>query len=277
MARVPRTGTVQAAGVRVALRSWGEGGDTLVMLLHGGGAHAAWWDHIGPHLAVTGQVVATDLSGNGDSEWRREYQLDLWADEVRSAIDSLRAGRSVHVIGHSIGGIVALQAASAGNPASIASVIAVDPPIRLPSPEETRRRARLASSPTTVFPTETDVSSRWKPSPVQEVLPFIRDHVARTSSTPTAGGYTWKFDPSNFHRPLPDIAAWPQVDCPALVLRAENGMMPADLTVTFMKRLGTKASIVDLPGSFHHVMLDQPLVLIAAINAWLMAQSGVSA
>ena len=47
------------------------GGDpkrTLV-LLHGGAAHAHWWDFVAPELAPYGQVVALDFRGHGGSDW----------------------------------------------------------------------------------------------------------------------------------------------------------------------------------------------------------------
>ena len=59
-------------GVPVAYRMWGSSQNGRgIVLVHGGGAHSRWWDHIGPLLAADRRVIAIDLSGHGDSG-RRE-------------------------------------------------------------------------------------------------------------------------------------------------------------------------------------------------------------
>ena len=40
-----------------------------LVLLHGGGANAHWWDHLAPTLAERFHVVALDFRGHGDSDY----------------------------------------------------------------------------------------------------------------------------------------------------------------------------------------------------------------
>src|ERR1700704_6445798 len=56
---------VEVAGTPISYRSWGEPGSAGLLLVHGGGAHARWWDHIAPLLTSGRRVVAMDLSGHG--------------------------------------------------------------------------------------------------------------------------------------------------------------------------------------------------------------------
>src|SRR5512146_408751 len=45
-------GTATRDGVRIAYRMWGGPSARGIVLVHGGGAHSRWWDHIAPMLAV---------------------------------------------------------------------------------------------------------------------------------------------------------------------------------------------------------------------------------
>jgi pimeloyl-ACP methyl ester carboxylesterase len=72
-------GSVDVDGARIRYRAWGNRGACGVVLVHGGAAHARWWDHVGPQLSSGMRVVAPDLSGHGDSDWRKQYSLEYWA------------------------------------------------------------------------------------------------------------------------------------------------------------------------------------------------------
>lgn len=74
---VPRT--VSVSGTDIAYRQFGPydgNGSSGIVLVHGGAAHARWWDHIAPLLATGRRVVAIDLSGHGDSGRNDKYTLD---------------------------------------------------------------------------------------------------------------------------------------------------------------------------------------------------------
>src|ERR1700721_2676799 len=57
---------VEVDGCRIHLRVWGDEEQPPVVLVHGGGAHSGWWDHIAPFFSRTHRVIAHDLSGHGD-------------------------------------------------------------------------------------------------------------------------------------------------------------------------------------------------------------------
>ena len=79
-------------GVPVAYRMWGGPSGRGIVLVHGGGAHSRWWDHIAPLLAADRRVIAIDLSGHGDSGRRESYTIDRWAREVLAVVAD--AGRT---------------------------------------------------------------------------------------------------------------------------------------------------------------------------------------
>ena len=81
--------------------------------MHGGGAHSRRWDWTAPFLAKDGYVVACiDMSGQGDSDTRPEYTMEINALEVMSVArvttQEFSKTQKPVIIGHSFGGYVTL-------------------------------------------------------------------------------------------------------------------------------------------------------------------------
>jgi pimeloyl-ACP methyl ester carboxylesterase len=96
----------------------------VVLLVHGFGASAEHWRHNLVPLAEVAEVVAIDLLGFGDSdkppsrlegesgpEGAVRYCFDLWGQQVVDFVHDRIGERPLHLIGNSIGGVVALTAA----------------------------------------------------------------------------------------------------------------------------------------------------------------------
>lgn len=85
------------------------GSGTPILLVHGVGASMGSWEQIPFRLHAAGRdVVAVDLLGHGASGSLGEYTLAANADMLRQLLDHLGIER-VHVVGHSLGGGVAMQ------------------------------------------------------------------------------------------------------------------------------------------------------------------------
>jgi len=128
-----------------------------VLLIHGFGASWGHWRHTIPALAGMAEVLAMDLLGFGASDKPRSrladeplqagavrYCFDLWADQV---VEFLTwhgdRGQRLHLIGNSVGAVVALLAArrleQAGQPP--VQVVLID------CAQRTLDRKRLAEQP----------------------------------------------------------------------------------------------------------------------------------
>ncbi|MGA9872496.1 MAG: alpha/beta fold hydrolase, partial [Rhodococcus sp. (in: high G+C Gram-positive bacteria)] len=154
LASVPTTADVEVQGTTIRTRSWGDEDAPGVLLVHGGAAHSGWWDHVAPFLARRYRVTALDLSGHGDSGRRDEYGLDVWAAEVTAVAHHSNFLRPPVVIGHSMGGWVAMAAAT--EDARVAGVAVVDTPLKSLSPEEVAARDKRAFGPLKIYPTRAD-------------------------------------------------------------------------------------------------------------------------
>jgi pimeloyl-ACP methyl ester carboxylesterase len=95
-------------GHRVSYRTAGDG-DQVVLLIHGIVGCASQWDQVVPLLAERYTVIAPDLLGHGQSaKPRGDYSLGAYAASVRDLLVALGHRRAT-VVGHSLGGGVAMQ------------------------------------------------------------------------------------------------------------------------------------------------------------------------
>jgi pimeloyl-ACP methyl ester carboxylesterase len=89
-----------------------QGTGTPVILIHGVAASLHDWDDLLPHLSQSGHACyALDLLGHGDSPKlaSRSYQMDWLIEHFSSWMKSLRLTEPAILIGHSLGGYIALE------------------------------------------------------------------------------------------------------------------------------------------------------------------------
>jgi pimeloyl-ACP methyl ester carboxylesterase len=117
------------AAVALHTLRWGGVGGPRVLLLHGITSAASGWWRVGPDLASRGwEVVAPDLRGHGSSPRTDTYRF---ADQVDDVV-ALGTGWDA-VLGHSMGGNIAVLAATA-HPGWTRGLVLQDPALMLPEP-----------------------------------------------------------------------------------------------------------------------------------------------
>jgi pimeloyl-ACP methyl ester carboxylesterase len=94
-------------GYRRAFRIAGSG--SAVLLIHGIGDNSTTWNTVQSKLAQRFTVIAPDLLGHGQSDKpRADYSVAAYANGMRDLLGVLDVER-VTVVGHSLGGGVAMQ------------------------------------------------------------------------------------------------------------------------------------------------------------------------
>ncbi len=266
-----RSAFVEVDGCRVHYLAFGEGGRPGIVLVHGGAAHAHWWSFLAPLLMREYQVVALDLSGHGDSGRRDAYPRETWAREVLAVAAHAGIDRPPILVGHSMGGFVCITAASLFGD-RLAGTVILDSPVRRPDPEaEEGARGRAFRNPKTYASAE-EALRHYRLVPEQPCENrYIVDHIARHSLHETKEGWTWKFDPEIFRRFMPRAIheILPTVGCRVALFRAEYGLVTRDIGAYMYELLDRNAPVVEIPQAHHHLMLDQPLALVAALRAIL--------
>ncbi len=97
-------------GIDIAFSARGSGSPCLVFL-HGGMADRTFWAPQLASLADRYRMVAIDLAGHGESgRERTNSTIPAFAEDVRAVIESLDP-RNIVLVGNSLGGPVALEAA----------------------------------------------------------------------------------------------------------------------------------------------------------------------
>lgn len=102
--------TLQGHDVAYRLAKAGPDAPTL-LLIHGMAGSSGTWEDVMPGLADDFSVLAPDLIGHGESaKPRGDYSLGAFASGLRDLLAELDIG-PVTVVGHSLGGGVAMQLA----------------------------------------------------------------------------------------------------------------------------------------------------------------------
>jgi len=128
----------------------------VAVLLHGMGeeSHRGSWDAVVPLLEDEYRVIVTELRGHGRSPRPGSYLMSEMADDVGALLDGLGVGKAT-VIGHSMGGIVAMVLA-VRRPDLVGRLVVEDSP----PPRATPVPGFFAPPPLPPNPTEYDKVTR---------------------------------------------------------------------------------------------------------------------
>lgn len=266
-----RSQYIDVDGCRVHYLSWGDPGLPPLMLVHGNAAHAEWWRFIAPLLAGQYHVLAIDLGGMGDSAHCGRYERERYAEQVMAVLDAASPGRPPFIVGHSMGGFIAIMAGAAHGD-RLAGIVVIDSPIEPCGQSSPPYRVRMKMRPE-VYATRTEALQRFRLVPPQQVgCQFYLDHIASHSLAENAQGWWWKFDPAAVEHPRPTEFTQALLDmrCNAALFIGEHSeRVDRAARVHMHQTFGRRMPIIELPNCRHHVMLDEPLALVAALRAQL--------
>jgi len=110
----PRDGTPRIAiapdGTHVQYRTYGSGEPALV-LIHGWSCDSNYWREQVPELAKKYTVVTVDLAGHGGTDGARsDWSMARFGQDVKTALSAV-PNQKLILVGHSMGGPVAIEAA----------------------------------------------------------------------------------------------------------------------------------------------------------------------
>ena len=259
-----------ADGNALNVVDFGGAGKPPVLLIHGGAAHARWWDFVAPPLAQTHHVLALDQRGHGDSAWMQEwgYGTRHYVADIRTVIETWGLGAPI-LIGHSMGGHN-VMCYSGLHSETLRGMVAIDSPPSYPDRAVAMLR-ELAERPSRRFDSHAEAIAGFRTIPAdtiatQEVL----DHVAQHSFRQAADG-KWEYKSDRRTMMREPMKAWDGLKllkCPALFLKAENSVLKEGLAER-MVAVMPQGRLEVVPNSHHHVLLDNPPGLAAALRVFL--------
>ena len=270
--------TVDVEGAPIEVLAWGDHGRPGLLLVHGARAHAHWWVGVAPLLAREYRVASVSLSGMGGSGWRDHYDTNLEIEELFAAarVAGLHEGPVQPVfVAHSFGAKAASLAAEARG-GEIAGAILVDTsvaPTELTFP---------TINPPRIWPDLPAILGRFRLAPPEPSdHPYILDDVARAGVVETEDGHwRWRFDPY-FWDKLSYDSSWRAIGAPlcplAFIYGETSRIVTPERLAQQIRHAPAGTPFIGVPAAGHHIMLEQPIALVAAIRAIAAGWHGAAA
>jgi pimeloyl-ACP methyl ester carboxylesterase len=253
-------------GVELHALQRGRAGAPTLVLLHGGGANAHWWDHLAPRLAENFRVIALDFRGHGDSDHPETREPGAFDRDLDALLEHADAPDAV-LMGHSMGAHVALRAA-ARHPA-LRGVVAIE--ASRGGGRGERRRARLALAARRSYPSRHEAVRRFQFLPTAPHAPeALRREIAQHSVREEADGrFGYKFDAGWFAIGRGDPPDLSRIACPVLILRgAESPLLSMAGVDEWLDGIAN-ATAVEIQGGGHNVHIERPGEVLAAVESFL--------
>lgn len=267
---------IDVGGLRLHGLEWGEPGRPALCLLHGGAAHAHWFDRVAGALTDRFHVLALDQRGHGESQWATPpaYATEDFAGDLAGVADAMGWDRFV-LAGHSMGGHNAL-AFSAWHPERVRALVFMDARPALP-PERLSRMHERGRRPMRRHPTADAAAAAFRLLPRETVAdPALLAHLAHAGIVEGAGGWRYRFDPATYERrkPTDNWLLADRVKAPTLIMRAElSPNLPPETAERLRAAIGN-ATVVEIPNAYHHITLDAPDAVATALDTFLRSIPG---
>ena len=241
----------------------------LLILIHGTGAHKKWWDPIAPQFIDDTNVIAVDLPGMGDSDFREKYSIKDFGSCIFSIIEKEKKDaqiENIYIVGHSLGGQVAAYLASEYKDL-VTSLIMIDTFIRPPDYDPSEHEGGPLRK-IKYYPDKKTILQRYRLMPTQECKNdwFLR-YIAEYSVREVEDGWRWKFDDLMFNS-LERLFGYKfSFKCPALFIYGANSLLMSGNILSNIKKMYSDIMEFEkVDEAAHHVPLDKPLEIVDIIK-----------
>jgi pimeloyl-ACP methyl ester carboxylesterase len=228
--------------LRLHYADWGNAAATPLILVHGARDHCRSWDAVARALRGEWHVMAPDLRGHGDSAWCNDgnYSMAAYVCDLAEFVRA-QAPRPVNIVGHSLGGNIALRLAGL-YPQELRRLVVMEglgaaPHLRaaheaLDFGEGMRRwieqKRRHASAQRRVYASVADATLRLRlANPRLSPEQALELTVHGVTEIPN-GGYSWKYDEHVRLDLPPDLTAaqqqelWGRISCPTMLVYGDS-------------------------------------------------------
>lgn len=275
---------VATDGVVLAVHEWPGTGPTsrTIVGVHGLTANHSCWAPLGEVLSPAYRFVAYDLRGRGDSDKPGTgYSLEAHGRDLAGLLDHLGL-RSVVLMGHSLGAMIALRFAVT-HPSRVRKLVLIDGGLDV-RPEVLDSLAPAIARLGMEFPSLDAFLERMRGLPMfagrwnDDLERYFRYDV----ETRPSGAVRAKAAPAAIEEELRNLQRerlWTlhhRVRCPTLILRAPDGLLTAtDCLMTreearAMAAAIPKAKLVEVSGTNHYtVLMGRNSRVRTAVHAFL--------
>lgn len=283
----PRDEFIEVNDLKLHYREWGDSRSRhALLMLHGYAATSEMWSDVATDLAREFRVIALDLRGYGQSDRAddMDYTRSTQLEDLEAFVDAVGL-RSLTLVGHSMGGALAICYA-AEHPEVVTALVVVEAaPEVLRSGIEGLRRLLLTGESFENVDQAVEAFRTFQPYASIEQLERRVHSVLRMNDE---GRLAWDFDeafrdpqirppePDPGQRRLSDL--WDcadRVQCPTMIIRGQDTDM---LTPEAIQRLhrriaGSRVSLIEDAG--HQVPTDQPASLALNVREFLQSIAAI--
>ena len=244
------------------------------VLLHGLFGQGKNFTQVAKALQPELMSLLVDLPNHGRSSWTDHVDYAEMADTVADFLRSdFAADGPVHLVGHSMGGKVAMVLALR-HPDLIDRLVVVDisPGVSDGAGEFEHLLGSLASI---------DLATVDRRSEADEALlelipsPTIRGFLLQNLRAGDDDRYTWQANLEVLRRDLATIGGFPEIDAtfdrPVLWMAGENSPYVQEEDEAGMRRLFPRTRLVTIKGAGHWVHSEQPTSFVSALRVFLTA------
>jgi pimeloyl-ACP methyl ester carboxylesterase len=244
---------------------WGPPTAPPVLLIHGAGMHARWWDPIVPTLAARHRVIAPDLRGHGDTGWVEpaSYLIEDFAGDLTRLLAALGSDR-VALLGHSMGGrVAAWMAAEMGGRAWACGLLETRMSALSQERIDNWRGVQAGKGVRRGFATKAEALATFRITPEEpDVAPAIRAHLAEHAVAQQEDGrWVVCFDRRVLHLDGSRVADFfpllRRITCPTLVVRGRSSTVLGEAGCEAMITTLARGEMALLPGG-HHCVIAHP-------------------
>jgi len=266
-----RSRTLEINGRDLHFLEAGPSGAPALCFLHGGAAHAHWFDAVLPRFVPDYHVLSLDQRGHGRSGWAvpPAYATEDFASDLVTLMDRLGWERMT-LVGHSMGGHNAM-AFAAWHPQRVRGLVVVDSRPTIPPERLDRMHARGRRGPR-LHPTREAAVASFRLLPRETVAdPQLLAHLASEGMVRRDGGWSYRFDPASTadRAPVDGWALLSRVTASTLIVSGElSPVLPREMAERLRAAI-PGARHVEIPGAYHHLVLDKPDLFNAALGDFL--------
>jgi pimeloyl-ACP methyl ester carboxylesterase len=269
---------------RLAVRTLGESGPRVVFV-HGLFGQGKNWTTIARGLADDHRVTLVDLPNHGHSPWTdRVHYLDM-VEMLAAELEHM--GEPVTLVGHSMGGKVAMQLALR-RPELLRALVVVDiAPVEYPLQGGRTDDPDEEASPFAAFiaamraldldelKTRDDADAALRSAvPSRMVRSFLLQSLVR-EGVGAGGGWRWRLNLELLERDLGELRGFPEppagatFDGPVLWIAGANSTYVLDEDRPLMDALFPATRLVRIKNAGHWVHSEQPEVFLTTLRLFL--------
>lgn len=258
---------MSSEGITLAYDEYGQSGSPTLVILHGFFASSRNWRQIARTLAVHYHIYVLDLRNHGASGHYFVMDYPSMVEDVRLFLDEHHLG-SAHILGHSMGGKVAMWFALI-YPERINKLIVVDI-----SPVSYRHSFDNLILALKQLPLDTLTNRKQADDLLSNAIPessfrqFLLQNLILKENK-----YQWRINLDIFANNADHIIAFPEteeVDSYSEAVLFLAGETSSYITKASVSTLFPKAKIKTIMDAGHWVQAEQPQAFCLAVNEFLL-------